>query len=166
MPKLDKSATRIEALTLPSSRTALLRKLTAAGTGTVILTTASGMNRQAAAEAVARQMGRPLVSVDLAKLVSPYIGETEKNLDRALATAEASGAVLFFDEADALFGKRSEVKDSHDRYANIEVNYLLQRLDAYGGVVLLASEGRQCLDPACLRRLRNVVDLSLPAKGR
>ncbi|MEO3692008.1 ATP-binding protein [Roseateles paludis] len=166
MPKLDKSTTRSEALTVPSSRTALLRNLSAARAGTVILTTASGMSRQAAAEAVAREMGRPLVSLELGKLASQYIGETEKNLDRALAAAEAGGAVLFFDEADALFGTRSEVKDSHDRYANIETNYLLQKLEAYGGVVLLASSGRQCLDPACLSRLRNVVDLAWPAKGR
>jgi SpoVK/Ycf46/Vps4 family AAA+-type ATPase len=92
--------------------------------------------------------------------VSKYIGETEKNLRRLFDAGE--GAILFFDEADALFGKRSEVKDSHDRYANIEINYLLQRMETYQGVAILATNMRTAMDPAFLRRLRFVVEFPFP----
>ena len=95
-------------------------------------------------------------------MVSKYIGETEKNLRRLFDAAEDGGAILFFDEADALFGKRSEVKDSHDRYANIEINYLLQRMEAYGGLAILATNMKSTLDPAFLRRLRFVVTFPFP----
>jgi SpoVK/Ycf46/Vps4 family AAA+-type ATPase len=95
--------------------------------------------------------------------VSKYIGETEKNLRRLFEAAEQGSAVLFFDEADALFGKRSEVKDSHDRYANIEVNYLLQQMETYRGVAILATNMRSALDPAFLRRLRFVLTFPFPA---
>jgi SpoVK/Ycf46/Vps4 family AAA+-type ATPase len=94
--------------------------------------------------------------------VSKYIGETEKNLRRLFDAAENGGAILFFDEADALFGKRSEVKDSHDRYANIEINYLLQRMEAYGGLAILATNMKSALDQAFMRRLRFVVDFPFP----
>jgi SpoVK/Ycf46/Vps4 family AAA+-type ATPase len=94
--------------------------------------------------------------------VSKYIGETEKNLRRIFDAAEEGGAVLLFDEADALFGKRSEVKDSHDRYANLEVSYLLQRMEAYRGLAILTTNMRSALDPAFLRRLRFIVEFPFP----
>jgi SpoVK/Ycf46/Vps4 family AAA+-type ATPase len=94
--------------------------------------------------------------------VSKYIGETEKNLRRVFDAAERGGAVLLFDEADALFGKRSEVKDSHDRYANIEVSYLLMRMEAYRGLAILTTNMRKALDSAFLRRLRFVVEFPFP----
>ena len=102
---------------------------------------------------------RAVILIELSSLVSKYLGETEKHLDAVFADAERNGAVLVLDEADALFGKRSEVKDSHDRYANIEVSYLLQRIEAFSGVVILTSNARQNIDPAFLRRLRSVVKL-------
>ena len=111
--------------------------MTAIPTGRLFL---SGGSAAAAAESVAHELGRGLMRVDLSAIVSKYIGETEKNLDRAFEAAKQSGAVLFFDEADALFGKRSEVKDTHDRFANIEVNYLLQRIESFGGVVIVATK--------------------------
>ena len=104
--------------------------------------------------ALAAEAERDLYCVDLARAVSKYIGETEKNLARIFALAEATGAVLFFDEADALFGRRTEVKDSHDRYANQEVSYLLERMEAYPGLIILATNNRKNLDEAFLRRLR------------
>ena len=97
--------------------------------------------------------------------MSKYIGETEKNLRRVFDAAEEGGAILLFDEADALFGKRSEVKDSHDRYANIEVSYLLQRMEAYRGLAILATNMRTALDHAFLRRLRFVVEFPFPDRG-
>ena len=95
-------------------------------------------------------------------MVNKYIGETEKNLRRVFDPAEDSGVILFFDEADALFGKRSEVKDSHDRYANIEINYLLQRIESYRGLAILATNLKSALDTAFQRRLRFVVDFPFP----
>ena len=115
-----------------------------------------------AAEVLAHELGLDLYRIDLSAVVSKYIGETEKNLRRLFDAAEDGGAILFFDEADALFGKRSEVKDSHDRYANIEVNYLLQRMEAYRGLAILATNMKDALDPAFLRRLRFVVDFPFP----
>ena len=94
--------------------------------------------------------------------MSKYIGETEKNLRRLFDAAEDGGAILFFDEADALFGKRSEVKDSHDRYANIEINYLLQRMESFNGLAILATNMKSALDPAFMRRLRFIVDFPYP----
>ncbi len=99
----------------------------------------------AAAEALAKRLGRDFLHVDLSAVVSKYIGETEKNLDRVFSDAAANGALLFFDEAEALFGKRTSVKDAHDRYSKIEINYLLQRIEAYDGVVVLASGSRLTL---------------------
>ena len=95
-------------------------------------------------------------------MVSKYIGETEKNLERVFREAENSNAILFFDEADAIFGKRSEVKDAHDRYANIEVGYLLQRMEAYDGVTILATNLRANLDEAFTRRFATIVDFPFP----
>lgn len=122
----------------------------------------SGTGKTVAAEAVANALSLGLAMIDLATVKSKYIGETEKNLRRIFDAAEQGGAVLFFDEADALFGKRSEVKDSHDRYANIEVNYLLTRMENFSGVAVLATNQKHALDPAFLRRLRFVIGFPFP----
>ncbi len=122
----------------------------------------SGTGKTMAAEVLARELRLDLYRIDLSSVVSKYIGETEKNLRRVFEAAEEGGAILLFDEADALFGKRTEVKDSHDRYANIEVSYLLQRMEAYRGLAILTTNFRKALDPAFLRRLRFVVDFPFP----
>jgi SpoVK/Ycf46/Vps4 family AAA+-type ATPase len=122
----------------------------------------SGTGKTMAAEVLANELQLYLYRVDLSGVVSKYIGETEKNLRRVFDAAEGSGVVLFFDEADALFGKRSEVKDSHDRYANVEIDYLLQRMEEYRGLAILATNLRSHLDSAFLRRLRFVVELPAP----
>jgi AAA+ superfamily predicted ATPase len=122
----------------------------------------SGTGKTMAAQIIAREMGAALFQVDLSKTVSKYIGETEKALDGIFDAAEAAGAILEFGEADALFGKRSEVKDSHDRYANVEVSYLLQRIESYRGIALLTTNLKQNLDTAFLRRLRFIIDFPLP----
>ena len=123
---------------------------------------ASGTGKTMAAEVLANHLQLDLYRIDLSSVVSKYIGETEKNLRRVFDAAEDGGAILFFDEADALFGKRSEVKDSHDRYANIEINYLLQRMEAYRGLAILATNMKSALDPAFLRRIRFVVNFPFP----
>jgi ATPase family associated with various cellular activities (AAA) len=123
----------------------------------------SGVGKTLAAEAVAARLGLPILRVDLSLVVSKYIGETEKNLAELFACAEGFAALLFFDEADALFGKRTAVEDAHDRYANIEVNYLLQRLEAFEGIALLATNAAQGVDAAFLRRFDLV--LSMPRPG-
>ncbi len=115
-----------------------------------------------AAEVLAAELRLDLYRIDLSSVVSKYIGETEKNLRRVFDAAEEGGAILLFDEADALFGKRSEVKDSHDRYANIEVSYLLQRMEAYRGLAILTSNFKDALDTAFLRRLRFIVHFPFP----
>jgi hypothetical protein len=122
----------------------------------------SGTGKTFAAEILAGEFDLALYRIDLAGVVSKYIGETEKNLKKVFDAAEDSGAVLFFDEADALFGKRTEVRDSHDRYANIEINYLLQRMEDYAGLVVMATNMKSALDPAFLRRLRFIVDFPFP----
>ncbi|XXT51875.1 ATP-binding protein [Sorangium sp. So ce542] len=122
----------------------------------------SGTGKTLAAEAIAKEARLDLYRIDLAAMVSKYIGETEKNLKRVFDAAEASGAVLLFDEADALYGKRSDVRDSHDRYANMEVAYLLQRVEAYRGLAILTTNLRSALDRAFLRRIRFVVQFPFP----
>jgi hypothetical protein len=122
----------------------------------------SGTGKTMAAQVLARDLGLELFRIDLATVISKYIGETEKNLDRIFTAAEGSNAILFFDEADALFGKRSEVSDSHDRYANIEVAYLLQKMEGYSGAVILATNFRHNIDEAFLRRLDFVIDFPFP----
>lgn len=122
----------------------------------------SGTGKTMAAEVLANHLRLDLYRIDLSAVVSKYIGETEKNLSRMFDAAEGGGAILFFDEADALFGKRSEVKDAHDRYANIEINYLLQRMEAYRGLAVLATNMRSALDTAFLRRLRFIVSFPFP----
>jgi hypothetical protein len=122
----------------------------------------SGTGKTLAAEVIARALELDLYRIDLSAVVSKYIGETEKNLRRVFDAAEDAGAVLVFDEADALFGHRSEVHDSHDRHANIEVSYLLQRMEAYRGIAILTTNARKAIDRAFLRRLRFVVSFPFP----
>jgi hypothetical protein len=122
----------------------------------------SGTGKTMAAGIIARELGLSLFRIDLSTIVSKYIGETEKNLNRIFDAARAGNAMLFFDEADALFGKRSEVKDAHDRYANIEVSYLLQKLEEHDGAVILASNLRRNIDDAFARRLQYVVEFQKP----
>jgi hypothetical protein len=121
-----------------------------------------GTGKTMAAEVLARDLELDLYRIDLSRVVSKYIGETEKNLDRVFAAARSANAILFFDEADALFGKRSEVRDSHDRYANVEVSYLLQKMEEHEGISILASNLRQHLDPAFLRRLSFAIHFPFP----
>ncbi|MDI5986293.1 ATP-binding protein [Halomonas sp. M4R5S39] len=127
-----------------------------------LFTGESGTGKTLAAEVLANTLGLALYRIDLSAVVSKYIGETEKNLRRVFDAAEDIGAILLFDEADALFGKRSEVKDSHDRYANIEVSYLLQRMEAYRGLAILTTNHKAALDSAFQRRLRFVVHFPFP----
>ena len=122
----------------------------------------SGTGKTMAAEVLAKRIGLDLFKIDLSRVVSKYIGETEKNIREIFDEAEDSNTILMFDEADALFGKRSEVKDSHDRYANIEVSYLLQRMEAYTGIAILATNLKRNMDSAFLRRLRFVIDFPMP----
>lgn len=122
----------------------------------------SGTGKTMAAGILANELGVDLFAIDLATIVSKYIGETSKNLDRIFRAAEDANAILFFDEADALFGKRSEVRDSHDRYANVEIAYLLQKMEAYDGVAVLATNLRQNLDEAFARRLGFTVHFPFP----
>ena len=138
------------------------RKL-ALGKGlSALFTGESGTGKTMSADIMAGELGLDLYKVDLSTVVSKYIGETEKNLDRIFTEAATSNAILFFDEADAIFGKRSEVKDSHDRYANIEISYLLQRMEMFDGVVILATNLRANLDEAFTRRLHFVVEFPFP----
>ncbi|MEV4831117.1 ATP-binding protein [Micromonospora sp. NPDC049257] len=184
---LDGLAERIDVragwddLVLPAPALTQLRQLTAAAAGRALLAEQgfagrtgrglgvaalfagpSGTGKTLAAEVVAGALGLDLHRVDLATVVSKWIGETEKQLRRIFDAAERGGTVLLFDEADALFGRRSEVRDSHDRYANIEVSYLLQRMEQYRGVAVLTTNMRTAIDPAFLRRLRVVVPFGHP----
>ena len=187
-PKLDDLAQRIDSstgwddLVLPDAERGLLRDLAAQvrhrttvyerwgfgrsgarGLGiTALFAGASGTGKTMAAEVLAGELGLDLYRIDLSSVVSKYIGETEKNLRRVFDAAEEGGAILLFDEADALFGKRSEVKDSHDRYANIEVSYLLQRMECYRGLAILTTNLKGALDNAFLRRIRFIVHFPFP----
>jgi hypothetical protein len=131
----------------------------------VLFSGPSGTGKTMAAQVIAGELGVEILHVDLSKTVSKYIGETEKNLDRLFESAERSGAVLLFDEADAIFGKRTEVKDAHDRHANVEVAYLLQRMEAFQGLAILTTNLKQNIDNAFFRRLRFVVDFALPTSA-
>ncbi len=133
---------------------------------TALFAGASGTGKTLAAEVVAAELEMDLFQIDLASVVSKYIGETEKNLRRVFDAAEESGAVLLFDEADALFGKRSEVRDSHDRYANLEISYLLQRMESYNGLAVLTTNMKHALDTAFLRRIRFVVQFPFPDQAQ
>jgi hypothetical protein len=187
-PRLDALAQRLEPratwddIVLPEPETRLLRRIAeqvrqratvyddwgfrrklARGLGlSALFAGESGTGKTLAAEVMAADLELGLYRIDLSAVVSKYIGETEKNLRRLFDAAEDGGAILFFDEADALFGKRSEVKDSHDRYANIEINYLLQRMEAYRGLAILATNMKSALDTAFVRRLRFIVTFPFP----
>ena len=187
-PRLDDLAQRIHAiatwddLVLPDAQTATLREIALQvrqratvygrwgfgarsnrGLGiSVLFAGASGTGKTMAAEVLANELDLDLYKIDLSQVVSKYIGETEKNLRRVFDAAEEGGAILLFDEADAIFGKRSEVKDSHDRYANIEVSYLLQRMEAYSGLAILTTNMKSALDTAFLRRIRFIVHFPFP----
>ncbi|MCB0160265.1 MAG: ATP-binding protein, partial [Caldilineaceae bacterium] len=187
-PHLDELAQRIEPaagwddLVLPAGQLQVLRELalhvrrravvydtwgfaakSSRGLGiSALFAGVSGTGKTMAAEVLARELRLDLYRIDLSGVVSKYIGETEKNLRRVFDAAEHGGALLLFDEADALFGKRTEVRDSHDRYANIEVSYLLQRMEAYRGLAILTTNQRSALDTAFLRRIRFVVEFPFP----
>ena len=154
----------LDQLALPSGVATRLREIAAfartkaARSSVRVLFAGSGSGKRAAAQALAGAFRLDLFRIDLGAVVSKYIGETEKNLDRLFREAEQAGAVLLLDEAEALFGKRSEVKDSHDRYANVDVAFLLQRLEDHRGLAILTTNRKQDLDPAFLRRLRFVVE--------
>jgi hypothetical protein len=190
-PRMDGLAARIEVLAesdqlvLPDAERAVLRTIathvrnrhrvyedwgfaarSARGLGfSALFVGDSGTGKTMAAEVLARELRLDLYRIDLAAVVSKYIGETEKNLGRIFESAEGSGAILLFDEADALFGKRSEVRDSHDRYANVEVSYLLQRMESFGGLSVLTTNLKDALDPAFLRRIRFVIRFPFPDAG-
>jgi SpoVK/Ycf46/Vps4 family AAA+-type ATPase len=138
------------------------RKLSAGKGVNVLFAGQPGTGKTMAAEVLATDLGLDLYKIDLSTIVSKYIGETEKNLEKIFREGRTSNAILFFDEADSIFGKRSEVKDSHDRYANIEISYLLQRMEEYDGIVILATNLRKNLDEAFLRRLRAAVEFPMP----
>ena len=126
---------------------------------TALIVGSDRVARENAAAALASELEVDLYRVDLGRLVSKYIGETEKNLRLVFDSAERAGAVLLFDEADALFGTRTDVKDAHDRYANIEVGYLLERLESFSGVAILATNTKSNIDPAFVRRIRYIVEV-------
>jgi len=189
-PRLDDLAQRIDAtarwkeLVLPQPQMEMLRALAAhvrqrarvyeawgfaekgaRGLGiSALFSGASGTGKTMAAEVLARELRLDLYRIDLSHVVSKYIGETEKNLRRIFDAAEEGGALLLFDEADALFGKRTEVKDSHDRYANLEVSYLLQRMESHRGLAILTTNLRSALDTAFVRRLRFIVEFPFPSQ--
>ena len=122
----------------------------------------SGTGKTIAAQVIAKQLDLDLYRVDHSRVVSKYIGETEKNLGQLFDESHRSGAILFFDEADALFGKRSEVKDAHYRYANVEIGYLLQRMEEHDGIVILATNRKQDMDEAFTRRFDIIVSFPMP----
>jgi SpoVK/Ycf46/Vps4 family AAA+-type ATPase len=187
-PRLSSLARKIpprygwDDIVLPDDHLALLREMVATvcgrpqvldawGVGTKLVSSRGvtalfsgppGTGKTMAAEIIAAELGLDLYKIDLSTVVSKYIGETEKNLERIFTEAERSNAILFFDEADSLFGKRSEVRDSHDRYANIEISYLLQRMEAYDGVTVLATNLRANLDEAFTRRLQFSIEFPFP----
>lgn len=190
-PQLDELAQRIDPgeqwddLVLPELQKQILREITAQvqqrskvyeqwgfaqkgrrGLGiSALFSGLSGTGKTMAAGILSQELRLDLYRIDLSSVVSKYIGETEKNLRRVFDAAEAGGVILLFDEADALFGKRSEVKDSHDRYANMEVSYLLQRMEAYRGLAILTTNLKDAIDPAFMRRIRFIVKFPFPEYG-
>jgi SpoVK/Ycf46/Vps4 family AAA+-type ATPase len=134
--------------------------------GPVLLAGAPGVGKADSAQIIAKNLGRPLVRIDLAGIVSKYIGETEAALDRIFDEAERSGAVLLLDEADDVFSKRTSIGDAHDRYAGIDTGHLLDRLARYTGTLIVTSTNKANLDPAFLRRIRHVIDFPKPGGGR
>jgi AAA+ superfamily predicted ATPase len=162
MGQLREIAAQVELRPLVYGRWGFGERLSRGRGITALFAGPSGTGKTMAAEVLANALRLDLYRVDLASVVSKYIGETEKNLRRIFDAAEDGGVILFFDEADALFGKRSDVKDSHDRYANIEISYLLQRMEAYQGLAVLATNMKAILDQAFFRRIRFVVNFPFP----
>jgi SpoVK/Ycf46/Vps4 family AAA+-type ATPase len=138
------------------------RKLSLGKGVNMLFSGSPGTGKTMAAEVIANDLQLDLYKIDLSQVVSKYIGETEKNLDRIFTLARNANGILFFDEADALFGKRSEVKDAHDRYANIEIAYLLQKMEEYEGITILATNLHQNLDEAFTRRVRFILEFPFP----
>jgi SpoVK/Ycf46/Vps4 family AAA+-type ATPase len=128
----------------------------------ILLTGSAGTGKTMAASIIANTLGLELYRIDLSKMISKYIGETEKQLSQLFDTARKTGVVLFFDEADSIFGKRSKVQNAQDRYANVEVSYLLQKIEEYEGIVILASNFKENIDEAFLRRLRFTIEFPTP----
>jgi SpoVK/Ycf46/Vps4 family AAA+-type ATPase len=161
-PERLSTGVRLADLRVPGSSRAALTALAASRQHgrLVLLSGPRGPGKTRAAEALANALGLAAYRLDMTRVVSQYIGETEKNIDRVFGAADAAGAVLFFDEADALFGKRTEVRDAHDRYANQEIAYFLQRLDAHRGMVVLASTRPATLAPVVAARL--VATIGIP----
>ena len=133
---------------------------------TALFTGENGTGKAMAAEVIAKELNKDVYRIDLSQVVSKYIGETEKNLEKIFKEAETSNAILFFDEADSLFGKRSEVKDAHERYANIEISYLLQKMEEYVGLVILATNNKSMMGDTFIRRLRFVIDFPFPEEDK
>jgi len=167
--KIEPRAT-LEILPIAESQKRILNDISAharssrsqrGGVTIVLFSGVDSNGKNNAAEVMARDLGQDLYRVDSDRIISKYIGETEKNLNRLFTAAESASAVLLFDEADALFGKRSEVKDSHDRYANIEVGYLLQQLEAFNGIAILATNNEEDTDDTFRRRIRFIVEFPL-----
>lgn len=144
-----------------AARTLALQKLVATPSS-ALFAGPRGSGKMQAAQELAATLGVDLRRIDLGQLASRYIGETEKNIDGLFDAAARDGAVLVFDEADALFGKRTDVREAHDRYANIEVNYLLARIEAHPGAAIVITSRRENLDPAFVRRLRTVIAFHPP----
>ncbi|NOY64092.1 MAG: ATP-binding protein, partial [Nitrospirae bacterium] len=140
------------------------RKLSSGRGLNILFSGPSGTGKTMAAGIIAEEIGADLYRIDLSLVVSKYVGETEKNLDRIFDFAARGNIILFFDEADALFGKRTEIKDSHDRYANIEINYLLQKMEEHEGIVILATNLSKNMDQAFLRRMHFTVEFPFPEK--
>jgi len=137
------------------------------GAGVLVLFAGpSGTGKTLAASVLAKKLGKDLYRVDLARVVSKYIGETEKNLSALFDSSRALDAVLLFDEADALFGKRGKVTDSHDRYANLDSHYLLQNMEDYGDLIILTCNSKNNLDDAFLRRMHTVVNFARPDSAK
>ena len=168
--KIETRAT-LETIPLPESQKQILNEITtnardsrsrSGGEAIVLFAGVSPTGTTSAAEVIAGGLKRDLYRVDLSQTVSRYIGETEKNLDRLFNAADAAGAILFFDEAEALFGKRGEIKESQDRYANLEISYLLRRLESFNGLVILTSNHQDDPPEKFRRRIRYVVSFAPP----
>jgi SpoVK/Ycf46/Vps4 family AAA+-type ATPase len=162
--KIEPRAT-LETIPLAESQKQILKEISMHARDSretiVLFAGVNGTGKTIAAEVIAGGLKRDLYRVDLSKIVSKYIGETEKNLSRLFNAAESAGVILFFDEAEALFGKRSEVKDAHDRYANLEISYLLQRLESFNGLAILATNHEEDTPEKFRRRIRFIVDFPL-----
>ena len=162
-----------EVLALPESEKLILKEISRrardsrseGGSGTIVLFSGTSSGKADAAEAVAKDLQQDLYRVDSSRVVSKYIGETEKHLSRLFKGAASAGAILFFDEADALFGKRSEIEDSHDRYTNSETNYLLQLFERSKGLAILAANVEETAPPEFLRRFHFVVNFHQPSRS-